>query len=596
MQRGFVTLTSTGQRYAITATTMIGRAPTSDIVVNDRAASRRHLEIFQQDGGFAWRDLGSANGTCVNGQRTLGGELSDGDVISIGETKLAFELKEEEDGSAEPPSAGPPLSSEGESPDAAAADLAEGDETARLRAESDAPVKIPVKGDGNLFQEAILDADADTDAAPAESKTAAMLEALYTVVNDISSNYEPCSLIDRILETTVRAIDAQRGALFLAGADNELLPCPICNKVHRIRDGVLDPAEPGEIKISRTIVKRVLSGGESVLYQDTDQDQEFNTAESIMALSLRSVLCVPLRAKNAILGVLYIDTDRANQRYGREALLLAAAVGNGAGLALENAELHQEILEKQRMEQEIATAWSIQEGFLVKDWPEEDSRFDVYGDTLPAKTVGGDFYDFLQPAGDTVGVLIGDVSGKGVPASLTMAQLLAEFRIHARAMESPADVLRVLNKELVRRSRHGLFCTLCYLRINLKTGEVLCANAGHGPVLRVSADGVSAFGEASGPPLGVLDTSDWIEESVTLNVGESLLLYTDGITEARRARVEGEAPDELGDEGLLRIAAAQAGVACKDFVSAVQTAVREHCAPHPPHDDCTMIAVRYLGN
>jgi serine phosphatase RsbU (regulator of sigma subunit) len=257
-------------------------------------------------------------------------------------------------------------------------------------------------------------------------------------------------------------------------------------------------------------------------------------------------------------------------------MLLAAAVGTSAGLALENARLHLDILEKQRIEQEIATAWSIQEGFLVKDWNNSDPRFDVYGETVPAKTVGGDFYDFLQPAKDTVDVLIGDVSGKGVPAALTMAQLLAEFRIHARTLASPAEVMRTLNRGLCYRSRHGLFCTLCLLRIDLASGTARLVNAGHGPVLRIGAKGTSTFGDASGPPVGILDDSDWTEETVALPPGELLLLHTDGITEARKARREGEAPTELGEEGVARVAGRHTAANARQLVEGVQSAVRDH--------------------
>lgn len=109
-------------------------------------------------------------------------------------------------------------------------------------------------------------------------------------------------------------------------------------------------------------------------------------------------------------------------------MLLSTAVGNSAGLALENARMHVQIVEKNRTDSEIQHAWQIQQGFLINEWPEDDARFKVYGDTRPAKTVGGDFYDFVQPDDAHVGLLIGDVSGKGVPAALTMAQLLTEFR------------------------------------------------------------------------------------------------------------------------------------------------------------------------
>lgn len=554
MLRGFLTDETDGRRIAVATTLVVGRTRECGLSIEDSAASRRHIEITARQNSFVWKDLGSTNGTLLNGARMLAGELHHGDRLQIGQTVLRFEVEEIPDS--------------------------------------------PMEESG-LFRETILDDSGVAKRASGADKSAALLEAVYKVMNEIASNYEPCQLIDRILETTIGAISAQRGALFLAGEGEDLQPCPECGFVHRIRDGLLRPARRDEIRISRTVVRRVLRDGESVLYQDTDSDSELNAAESIMSLNLRSIVCVPLRGKHGIMGILYIDSDRQNQAYSHEDLLLASAMGNSAGLALENAKMHQEILDKQRMEQEIATAWTIQEGFLVKEWPAEDPRYQVYGETRPAKTVGGDFYDFVHPRESLVGLLIGDVSGKGVPAALTMAQLLAEFRLHARVMESPAAVIRALNVELVERSQRGLFCTLCYLTLDLETGRVTCANAGHLPVVRLGACGASVFAEASGPPAGILPQADWEDARTTIAPDEMLVLLTDGIAEARGAvtgRAPGGDPVEYGLSGLMHLVEHLYNEAPKNLIESVNADVRRFCAPGTPHDDCTMMAIRYLGH
>jgi len=557
VKRGYVIHEASGRESPIAGTFIIGRTKDCGLLIEDSAASRRHMEITARENTFIWKDLGSTNGTMVNGSRMLAGELKDGDTIQIGETVMLFRVEE----------------------------IAE--ETGGL------------KEDSRLFMETILDASGVAKPAPTEARTTALLEAVYTVANEIATNYEPCSLLNHVLSTTVRAINAQRGAVFIAGAAGDLAPCPVCNQIHCIRDGVLKPAEPGEIKISETVVRRVIEGGESVLYQDTDLDSAMNPSESILSLDLRSILCVPLRAKHGILGVLYVDTDRAGQQYSHDDLLLASAVGNSAGLALENAHMHQQILDKQRIEQEIATAWTIQEGFLIKDWDIADKRFDVYGETKPAKTVGGDFYDFVQPRPGVIGVMIGDVSGKGVPAALTMAQLLAEFRLLARDIESPTEVLKHLNTNLVRRSRRGLFCTVCYFSLDLRTGLVTAGNAGHNTLLRIGADGPSLLAEATGPPLGILPEAQWHDVSFEINVGETLLMYTDGILEARSGATTSEAggePVEYDTASLLELAPALYGVPAREVVEKVEASVREFAAPLGLHDDCTMIATRYCSN
>ncbi len=557
MLRGFLIDEADGRRVPVKDTLVVGRTRDCGLAIDDSAASRRHMEISSRPDRFVWRDLGSTNGTMLNGARMLAGELKHDDEIQIGETVLRFEVEELPD---------PPEAMERTS----------------------------------LFRETIVDVSGEMVRQPDADNSTALLEAVYKVINDIAANYDSCKLIDKILETTIQAINAQRGAVFLADENDELQPCPICGNVHCIRDGVLRPADHDEIRISRTVAKRVLRDGESVHYRDTDSDSELNAAESIMSLDLRSILCGPLRAKKGILGILYVDSNRPDQSYSHEDMLLVSAVGNSAGLALENAQMHQEMLEKQRIEQEIATAWTIQEGFLVKEWPENEERFQVYGETRPAKTVGGDFYDFVQPEEHVAGILIGDVSGKGVPASLAMAQLLAQFRLHARDQESPAEVLRQLNAELSKRSQRGLFCTLCYIRLDLTTGIAVCANAGHSSALRIGEGGVSSFGEATGPPAGILPDGPWSDETVQVNPGDALLLYTDGIIEARSMATQHDSAHELPDEyevvGLVRLTETLCGAAPEKLIESVNRDVQRFCAPMAPHDDCTMVALRYLGN
>jgi len=538
---------------------IIGRTDECGFVVDDSAASRHHATVEKREQGFFLKDLESTNGTLVNGLRMLEGHLRSGDTIRIGDTELELEVE----------------------------DVAEPDTGMAT------------------FLGTVLDASgASAVARPKERQSEAFFEAVYTVTNAIASNYDPCDLVDRILETTVTAIHAQRGAVFFAGRGEDLLAaCPVCGHVHVIQDEHLERQDLDAIEISETVAERVLNGGESVLFQDSSEDDaELNLAKSIVSLQLRSIICVPLRAKSGILGILYIDTDRASDAYTEDDMLLSAAVGNSAGLAIENANMHQELLVKQRIEQEIELAWTIQESFLVKEWPEGGGRFEVYGETRPAKVVGGDFYDYVCPDEEHAGILVGDVSGKGVPAALSMAQLLAQFRLHAQSMDSPTAVLAALNEDLSARSQRGMFCTMCYVLLDLRTGQVVCANAGHHPAVHVRALDVAGFGEATGPPAGILPVGPWEDTEGRLEPGETLLLYTDGVVEARRtvaghdAETRSGEPDEYGEEGLRSVIGRFRDASPKEIIGAVNTDVRAYCAPDLPHDDCTMIAVKYLGN
>jgi len=546
------------QKVLIDGPVVIGRTSDCGFVIEDSAASRRHVRIEPRRGGFFWKDLGSTNGTRINGLAMLEGQLKSGDRIQIGGTVLRFDVEEGPEPAGEPE--GTPM-----------------------------------------FVETVFDQAGEATTLPPPGKAGELLRAAYAVSNAIASNYDPCKLVDQILETTMRAIKGQRGAIFFTDASKEQLqPCPMCRHVHLIEDGVLRHATSAEIRISHTVAQRVLKNGESVLFQDTGSDGELRVAESIVSLQLRSIICVPIRGKSGIFGILYIDSDRADRQYTQEDMLLSSAVGNSAGLAIENAHMHRQILDKQRIEQEIEYAWIIQQGFLVKEWPEDDPRFQVYGETRPAKTIGGDFYDFVRPRPHVAGMLIGDVSGKGVAAALTMAQLLAAFRITVRDVASPAQVIATLNQDLVVRSQRGTFCTLCYIAVDLATGKALCANAGHMPALHLTPRGAQLLVQASGPPIGILPDAAWTNTECLLAPDDGLLLYTDGITEARSMSTRHGAerldePDEYGIESLREVAETHYGKPPHDLFDTVIADVRRYCEPSAPHDDCTMIALRYLG-
>lgn len=561
MLRGFLVFESgagKGQRIPVARSIVLGRTSDCDLMLRDSEVSRRHVRVYPDKGRFFWEDLGSTNGTRLNGLAATDGELKAGDRIEVGASVLRFDIEE-------------------------------------------APSVEVHKKETPFFLETIFDAKGSVTTEVSPGKTGEMLQAVYTVMNAIASNYDPCNLVDRILETTTQAVHAQRGAIFFAKpSGSELLPCEACGHVHVIQNGRTRHAAPGEIRISDTVVRRVLGGGESVLLEDVGAHEEMRCAESIVSLDLRSILCVPVRGKFDVLAILYMDTDRAGSGYTRDDLLLATAVGNSAGLAIENASMHRQVLEKQRIEQEIEYAWTIQEGFLVKDWPDEPPGHDVYAEMRPAKTVGGDFYDYIVPRPGVVGILVGDVSGKGMSAALTMAQLLAEFRIHARASESPAEVLRALNSELAPRSQRGTFCTLAYLTLELDTGRLVAANAGHLPAIRIGAREAELIADPSGPPAGILQDADWHDDEYVLERGETIALYTDGVIEARSMSTRHGAaglaqPVEYGIEALTRIAAAHYGRPARLLVGAVMDEVRRFCEPIAPHDDCTIIALRYLG-
>lgn len=555
-------------RVPVDVPIILGRTKDCAVVVEDAAASRHHMEIIPRSDSFYWRDLNSTNGVMVNDQSMTEGELRHGDRIRIGSTVFYFEVGEQEE---QEELKTDPLPNQDEEPDT------------------------------TLFRETIMDADGRPVSIKDRSELHEMLEGLHICMQEIATNYDPCGLVDKVLEATMKAVHGQRGAIFFARVgSSELMPCMVCGNVHSIKDGVVSHTQTSEIKVSQTVARRVLRHGESVLIQDTRMPGGASSTESIISLKLHSILCVPIRGKYGVFGILYIDTDRPEHQYNRNHMLLSTAVGGSAGLALENAKLHQEILDKLRTDQEIEYAASIQSGFLVREWPTDDSRFHVYGDMRPAKIVGGDFYDFVRRGTDEVGILIGDVSGKGVPAALAMAQILADFRVRALQTDNPSDVLTALNKNFVKQSRRGMFCTLFYLTLDLKTGKLRCSNAGHHPAMVLRVPGVDNIGTATDPPIGIMEGIEYAQLESELYAGDTVVLYTDGITEARAQKTSHGMVDEAdfemyGPEKLERLLAPRRRYSPQEIAAKIFDDVWAHCDPAAPHDDCTLITMRFNG-
>jgi sigma-B regulation protein RsbU (phosphoserine phosphatase) len=159
--------------------------------------------------------------------------------------------------------------------------------------------------------------------------------------------------------------------------------------------------------------------------------------------------------------------------------------------------------------------------------------------------------------------------------------------------------MRRLNERMVGRSRRGTFCTAALVVLNLRTGNLMAANAGHHPVLRISSDHISSCLPASGPPVGILDGVDWDDEESNIRPGETLLLYTDGIAEARDGSAAEDIhrdEDEYGVAGIERIARMNRSRGPRELIEAVLADVDRFCEPLAPHDDCTMIALKYNGH
>lgn len=253
--------------------------------------------------------------------------------------------------------------------------------------------------------------------------------------------------------------------------------------------------------------------------------------------------------------------------------------------------LHKYISEwKKRLilENELDIAKKIQESFLPKSLPEVEGM-DIETVMCTARQVGGDLYDFRIFSDGTLGVMIGDVSGKGVPASLFMAMVTSEFKFFAAPEVPPEIVLSGLNSKLAKKSSSNLFVTVFYLIFDMKEMRVKFSNGGHLPVIRLNAAGETELLDVSeGMPLGLID-SGYVGRELQFKKGDTFILYTDGVTEAMNSRRE-----LYSGERLIKAAKTSRGLSSKGIIDAILKDVRSFEPKSKQHDDITIIAVKIV--
>jgi len=241
------------------------------------------------------------------------------------------------------------------------------------------------------------------------------------------------------------------------------------------------------------------------------------------------------------------------------------------------------------LENELGIAKKIQESFLPRRLPSTDG-LEVAVSMFTARQVGGDLYDFIEFGKDKVGIVIGDVSGKGVPASLFMAMVSAEFKFFAMEDAAPDGVLMNLNKRLVQESASNLFVTVFYMVFDIKNRYSLqYSNGGHLPVIHISRSGETKLLDTEeGAPLGLMESS-YLRKEVKISAGDIFILYTDGVTEAMNARSE-----MYGVDRLLKVAMANKSRSPRELLDAIEKDVRRFEPKNKQHDDITIMVIKIL--
>ena len=556
----------------------------------------RQLMIRQGAGGFELHNLQTTELLQVNGSTVQGAVLQHGDLISTRETLMIFDADDSvSDGSASgstnmnafatpgPGGVGqsvvPPVSSTGENVRIMA--LPQGAETDHLFATRSIPKEEVEEAAQIAYRHKPFE---DHEAVLKGIRDESRIATLFKVASKISTIHDLSRLLDELLDLIFEVLPADRGTVLLFDGSQRRLR----TMAKKLRHG---PAKQ-KVKVSRTIVKEVLRTRESILSVDAQMDQRINMALSIADQGIRSALCVPLIWDQNVLGIIHLDTIEQVRAFSKDDCELLTAIAMQAALAIENARLIKEMADKERMKYELNLASTIQRQLLPRKLP-RSKRLAVYGKMLPAKELGGDYFDFMSHDDGSLHICIGDVSGKGVPAGLVMVMARAHFRALAQRGRSSRDILAEANRLLYADTRREMFMSALMLNWDDDTSRLSYCGAGHEHLIVYrGGERRSEAIRSGGIALGlVADARSRLEDkSISLEPGDSLLLYTDGITEARNLKGDFFAGNGL--EPLIRLVDHYGHLSAKDLLEAVLWEIRSFIGDAEQSDDITLVTLK----
>jgi len=532
------------------AVTTIGRSSANELPISDKMLSRQHARIIRDGNGtLTIEDMGSRNGTFVNGERIVSVHpLKSGDRITVGGVTL------------------------------------------KVESESTTRVRIDETTGGDPLDNTILKASAEllrkhteTDPRLPAEQLSKLIESLRVVneltielLRDVSVDELLRFLMDKVFET----LKPDRAVVLLRSTvSGELIPAVV-----RVAEGI--SAE--DIRLSKTLVASVVEKRNGLLLMDTSAESDISLADSIRLSGIKSVLAAPLENEGEVVGLIYVDSRMGHRSFEEADLRLLTSLANVAAAKIQNARLMAEATEKRQMDREFALAREIQQR-LLPEYPPEVPGYELYGSNIASRQVSGDYFDFRVRSDGKVYAAVADVCGKGVGPALLMASLQASFHAWADESVPVPEMTGRLSEAISRRAGSDRFITFFLMLLDPATGEIEYTNAGHNPGLRLRRDGSIQELSSHGLPLALFPGKPYGSSRLILELGECVTLYTDGVTEANNA--DGE---EFGLPRLKEFLSGQCGQEPVEIETALARALEAHAAGEPFADDRTFLMVRRL--
>jgi serine phosphatase RsbU (regulator of sigma subunit) len=416
------------------------------------------------------------------------------------------------------------------------------------------------------------------------------LAALLEGLRALGSGRVLDEVLALVLDAAIEVTGAERGFIMLSGDSS------LDMKLARARGRITLPGN--RFDVSRKIPEEVFASGEIRMVADLLDGDLKDVHMGTVALGIRHVACAPLRlvryldradmpSETKSIGVLYLDSREKGSLMAAHTRTALDTLATEAGVAIENARLYRETLEKARIEHELKIAAEIQRA-LLPEGAHNGPFYEGAGTSVSARAIGGDFYDMIEMPDGSFGFLVGDVAGKGPAAALLTSKILGIFSAFAATNEDPAETMSQLNKVLTRRAIDARYATSMYAKLNA-SGEVVYCSAGHNPAFVFGRDGLRRL-EADGMPVGLFDFAPYSSSKLTLRTGDTMVLYSDGVTEAQS--VDGS---EFGEARLVEVMKQYQGASAGDMLEHVIDAVMAFAHGAEQYDDVTALVIRYTG-
>ncbi|HEX6045074.1 MAG TPA: SpoIIE family protein phosphatase [Pyrinomonadaceae bacterium] len=543
----------------------IGRSARNDLCIPDPFASRVHAEVRREGDEYVLQDLGSANGTLYNGATVEGAiHLTSGGRIQIGETEIIFDdgtynsgmgatMITDNSGTSLPEATIALTSS-----DRTTSGLLEAIEGARTQPEAVATSVAPKAKQGDLL--ALI------------SKVGITLLASATLNETL----------EQIVTLVFEAVPADRCLIMMRDEGSEDLRVAVA----RLRDRV---GEVGEIRVSRNVLDEVVIRGKSVLTSDAQHDPRFATG-TVVLQGVRSVLAVPLGVAEKVFGIIYADSPIAEGRFTEDHLKVLTTLASVAAIRVENARLVEARLERERFERELALASEIQQRFQPTA-PPHITGYELQGISFPCYEIGGDYYDFIEREDGRLVIALGDVSGKGTAAALLMSSLHAAIHAQSASHDSLVATISAVNRYLADNIPANRFVTLFYAELDPESGALSFLNAGHNPPLIVHSAGTVEQLASGGLPLGIKRDAEYREGRTQLQLGDVLVIYSDGVTEAVSPTGEEFGPTRLYEVVQRNVEASAAGIRDR-----IESSLTKFAQGTSAADDITLVIVKRQAN